>query len=452
LQRLRTLSLTAVALASMTLGTGVVLAQPADKAPDQQPAPQGDAEDGQTPALGDSDAPTAQDIENARQAFIEGNQLFQAKDYPNAIIKFKEAYRLSRNPLLLYNIGFTLDLNKETDLALFYYEKFLTDAGPKAQVYDEVKARVEAIKKAKEAGSVFDTGSMGKIEEPARPQVTEFQHKVVEETPPGKPLDITAFIPEGSGWQVTLYFRAAGEERFDSTLMKPRYNELVGRIPATKTRGASLQYYIEVRDKTGKIVERSGRSASPNLVFVDPGAQPRYYPDLEREIQIEDTTRATSFTPQGTPETGTPGSGGFSDVQSGTYQVAKWGVTGATVGMVGLWLTFNISAANMARSLEDEATRSTMTDDCPSEAPCRAFSDYQKGVQTLGKRYETLANVSLTLSVVSAGVTGYLWYREISTRQRQKRSAAAARDSDSKVTAVPVVGPDFVGGAAHLSF
>jgi tetratricopeptide (TPR) repeat protein len=439
----------------MALGTGVALAQPADKAPDKQAAPEGGAKDGQAPALGDSGEPTAQDIENARQAFIEGNQLFQAKDYPNAINKFKEAYRLSRNPLLLYNIGFTLDLNKETDMALFYYEKFLTDAGPKAQVYDEVKARVEAIQKAKEAGSVFDTGSMGKIEEPGKPQVTEFQHKVVEETLPGKPLDITAFIPESSGWQVTLYFRAAGEERFDSTLMKPRYNELVGRIPATKTRGASLQYYIEVRDKTGKIIERSGRSASPNLVFVDPDAQPRYYPDLEREIQIDETAQVTPLTPGETPEADVTGSG-FSDVQSSTYQSAKWGATGATVGMVGLWLVFNRSAANMALSLEEEAALSTTTDIstgyCVGEPPCRAFSDYQKGVQKLGRRYETLGNVSLTLGVVSAGVAGYLWYREISTKQRKRSTAAAAREGESKVSAVPVFGPDFVGGAAHLSF
>jgi hypothetical protein len=277
----------------------------------------------------------------------------------------------------------------------------------------------------------------------------------VEETPPGKPLDITAFIPEESGWQVTLYYRAAGEERFDSTLMKPRYNELVGRIPASKTAGASLQYYIEVRDKTGKIIERSARSASPNLVFVDPDAQPRYYPDLENEIQIEQTTQADPLqTGDGTAGTPTPGGdGSFSDVDSNKFQYAKWGATGATVVMASLWLTFNRSAANMAVSIEDEATRSTMTDDCPSQAPCRSFSEFQKELERRGQRYQTLSYVSLGLGLASAGVAGYLWYREIDTKQRRKRASAISKDTaDTNVTAVPVVGPDFVGGAAHWNF
>ena len=48
--------------------------------------------------------------------------------FDEAAEKFKESYRLSRNPVLLYNIGFTFDQLGKKDLAVIYYKKFLTDA------------------------------------------------------------------------------------------------------------------------------------------------------------------------------------------------------------------------------------------------------------------------------------------------------------------------------------
>ena len=30
---------------------------------------------------------------------------------------------------------------------------------------------------------------------------------MIDAAPPGKPLDVTAFVPEDSGWTVTLYYR-----------------------------------------------------------------------------------------------------------------------------------------------------------------------------------------------------------------------------------------------------
>ncbi len=57
--------------------------------------------------------------------------------------------------------------------------------------------------------------------------------------------------------------------------MKWRYKELVGRIPATKVGGSSIQYYIEAKDQAGTPVAKSGKSTSPNLINVEPGATPR---------------------------------------------------------------------------------------------------------------------------------------------------------------------------------
>src|SRR6185437_13434934 len=104
----------------------------------------------------------------------------------------------------------------------------------------------------------------------------DFEHQVIETAPPGKPLDITAFVPEDSGFVVTLYFRTAGEGKFSSKAMKWRYKELVGRVPAPKMIGNAVQYYIEVKDTAGNVVTRNGKSTSPNLVNLEAGATPRF--------------------------------------------------------------------------------------------------------------------------------------------------------------------------------
>ena len=60
-------------------------------------------------ARADEPAPTPAQIEKAKKAFQEGKKLHEQKKLPEAIEKFKESYNLSKNPLLLYNIGLTMD-------------------------------------------------------------------------------------------------------------------------------------------------------------------------------------------------------------------------------------------------------------------------------------------------------------------------------------------------------
>ena len=57
----------------------------------------------------DDAPPTAEQLDAAKKAFAEGKQLHDAGKLAKAADKFKESYRLSHNPLLLYNIGLTLD-------------------------------------------------------------------------------------------------------------------------------------------------------------------------------------------------------------------------------------------------------------------------------------------------------------------------------------------------------
>lgn len=75
-----------------------------------------------------SRGPTTADIEQARKRFVSGRQLFDARKYEDAAGEFKESLRLSKNPLLHYNIGLAFDNAGSWDLALYHYKKFLEDA------------------------------------------------------------------------------------------------------------------------------------------------------------------------------------------------------------------------------------------------------------------------------------------------------------------------------------
>ncbi len=257
-----------------------------------------------TPAL--AQQPSAADMTKAKAAFGEGKKLFDAGDFAEAAGKFKESYKLSKNPVLLYNIGFANEKAGQDDIALFYYRKFLTDAPADAAQRPEVTEKVKELEKKFQGGTstptttptvTTPTVTTPTVTTPKEPikikpagtyKETDFQHQMIDTAPPKKPLDITAFVPEDSGWTVTLHFRTAGEGKFTSKEMKWRYKELVGRVPAQKMLGESMQYYIEAKDQTGATVAKAGKSTSPNLVTLEAGAAPRFYPDF-----TEDGTVAT---------------------------------------------------------------------------------------------------------------------------------------------------------------
>ena len=109
------------------------------------------------PALADEPPPTPEQIEAAKKAYAEGKRLFDAKKYVEAVEKFKESYRLSKNPLLLYNVGFTLDQKGDRDMALFYYKKFLSDAPADAAQRPDVTARVKELEAQKPAAGTSTT-------------------------------------------------------------------------------------------------------------------------------------------------------------------------------------------------------------------------------------------------------------------------------------------------------
>lgn len=445
---------TIVTGAAVAAGLAVSVAARAQEA---APAPQ--ADDG-APAKRSPAAPSAADIEQAKAHFARGAELVKQGKHAEAAAEFKESYRLSRNPLLLYNIGYVYDELGDKELALFYFRKFLHDAPGDSDNHAYARDRVAALERELEAGepqpagTTTPTGSAppaptapsGSSDEPASetapganaPAVREFMHQVVDEAPPGMPLDLTAFVPPNSDWQVVLYYRGQGASRFTAVVMKRRYNELVGRIPASVMRGTSVQYYIEVKDRSGAIVARAGRSTSPNVVFIDKAAPPRYYPDLGGPPAPTPTAAAA--------DGAKPARDGYFDVGSARFSRLKWAATGAAGGLLAAALASYFVAADAASTLEAEAFKSNRSTTCSDggSRPCIEFSDFQRDTQRHGQRYQTVYRVTLTAGVISAGLASYLWYREIRTRPAEQTPAA--------VTVVPVVGPDVVGGTASIEF
>jgi hypothetical protein len=252
-------------------------------------------------------APNADQLDAAKKAFGEGKAAHDAGKLPEAIEKFKESYRLSRNPVLLYNIALTLDENKQTDNALFYYRKFLSDAPADAAQRKAATERVKQLETEKLDADLSGKPAEKQGETPTKPveapikkdikikpagtyAASEFQHQVVEDAPPGKPLDISAFVPEDSGWTVTLYYRSAGDSTFVAKPMVWHYKQLIARIPAAKVTGSSIQYYVEAKDQAGTSVAKSGKATSPNLVNLDASVQPRFFPDFSDDSTADAKT------------------------------------------------------------------------------------------------------------------------------------------------------------------
>ncbi len=434
------------------------------------------------PAFAD-DPPSAKDMEAAKKAFGEGKKAHEAGKLQDAIEKFQKSYNLSKNPLLLYNIALTMEEAGMEDIAVGYYKKFLRDAPADAAQRSAAEDNLKNLEKKLGGGEstppgpggtkpVPDTTPKGPIVmKPAGTYAeTDFQHAVVDVAPPGKPLDVTAYVPEDSGWVVTLNFRTAGEGKFTPREMKWRYKELVGRVPAPKMIGDAVQYYIEVKDSAGTVVTRSGKATSPNLVTIESGATPRFYPDVTdagdtkttpAEVKARDEsddplngTKSTTIEdetagPIEVQPNVAPG-GGFRDVGSSKFKYTKWGSTIATGALLSASLVFYIQAGRNASALEADSTG------C-GDPPCQEFDEVSAGYEDSGKLNDTLSKVTLGIGAVTAVVAGYYWYKSLTAKQRGDRNAATARGAalESASTSwgvAPAFGAGYAGATAVVEF
>ena len=384
-------------------------------------------------AQADDAVPTSAELARAKQAYTDGKQLHDAGKLAEAIEKFKQSYDLSHNPLLLYDIGLTMQELGSDDLAVVYYRRFLVEAPADAAPRADATERIAALSRKLAAPAAA----------PPLPRDAELQHQPIDAAPPGQPLDLTAAVPVGTQLQVTLLFRAAGQAQFTSTPMVPHGAERVGRIPASRMTGPAVQYYVEVRDASGALVARSGKSTVPHVIAVDPGAPARFYPDVAEPVltqlpppagggDAEDPLARAAAASAG-PAAPVAQRDGVLDVGSRSFAYAKWSTTALAGVSVGVGVTLYLLARDHARALEDDAAG------CGAP-PCQKFDSFDRDIERTGKLEQTISNVALAGGVAIAAVAGYLWVRELTAPRARPTSTTAAWH------VAPAIAPGALGG------
>ncbi|MBK9072995.1 MAG: hypothetical protein IPL79_18640 [Myxococcales bacterium] len=386
----------------------------------------------------------------AKEAFGAGKAMFDAGEYPAAVEKFKEAYRLSKNPLLLYNIGLTYEKLGEDERAIFYYKKFLTDAPADAAPRGDAETRQAALeeklnpKKTKRRPSEYTAE-------------TDYQHDLVEELPPGKPADFEVGVPSNARWSITLFYRPAGKSVWKRVRFTASEDDLwYARVPASAIRGTALQYYIEVKANDGTVLTRTGGLTSPNIIAISEDAAPMMLeapakPAKRKRGGDDDDGEEDDGEGDGESEDDDyaarddgprSGSAGFLTPGTKSFNKTKWTVTAIGAGGLTLGLTFAILAGNKASKLEGIAARSRGTA-CDGGPPCEQWSTEYRDMAKSGARLEGYAKVGLGIGIVGAAVAGYYWYKDISSAEKKKAPRAAL---------VPMLDDSTAGAMAIFNF
>ena len=89
----------------------------------------------------------ADEVETARQLFIQGSKDFDLGHYDKAIEEYSAAYDAKPDPALLYNIAQAHKLAGHPEQAIRFYETFLSRV-PDAPNADEVLAKIAELQKA----------------------------------------------------------------------------------------------------------------------------------------------------------------------------------------------------------------------------------------------------------------------------------------------------------------
>jgi hypothetical protein len=412
-----------------------------------------------------ADGPTAAQVEAAKEHFGKGRELYEKGDKKAAVAEFKQAYKLSRNALLLYNIGLVYDELGDRSLAISYYGKFLKEAPDSERTRENKKLAKERVAKL-EAELLDDEDAPAKPTPPPppkKPAITAFTHTIVDEAPPEQPIDIAVLVPTDSGWIPTLYYRVQGQDAFVAVQMKPRFEELVGRVPGEAVKGPSIQYYVEAKDKGGKVVAQSGSPASPNIIFLEKGAKPHFYreedvPVAEAEVPTPvETAAGGAGLDDEDPFADDDAPGARDAVAAPSYAGSESGIrpvtyltTAGAALLLGASGFFFYTAGNYARALEDES-------EYCGNPPCSTFDAYSQDLESTGQLYETLSTVAFATGVVATGVAGYFWYKDLTRKPRRFEAASKAAEEQARrgisfVGAAPVVAPGVIGGAAVVRF
>jgi tetratricopeptide repeat protein len=88
----------------------------------------------------------ADDAQAARELFTQGNTFFDLGQFEKAIDAWQQGYQLKNDPGFLYNIAQAYRTTGDTQKAIFFYKRYLSNA-PKARNREEVEQKIAALQK-----------------------------------------------------------------------------------------------------------------------------------------------------------------------------------------------------------------------------------------------------------------------------------------------------------------
>lgn len=89
--------------------------------------------------------PTPEQIERARQLFVEGTQHYQAGRLNEALEQFLAAWRIVPSPELAYNVARTYERIGDTQRGVEFYRHYLRQAAPDAAERQNVERRIAEL-------------------------------------------------------------------------------------------------------------------------------------------------------------------------------------------------------------------------------------------------------------------------------------------------------------------
>jgi tetratricopeptide (TPR) repeat protein len=122
--------------------------------------------------------------DRARDAFVQGQELYRAGDYAGALLAFQTAEAMQPSPAAEYNIGRCYERMGQPTEAVAAYERYLAGA-PGAQDHEAIAEHV-----AKLRGEIPPEGRLSVSVEPSGATVT------VDQTPP-EPAPVDRLLPAG---------------------------------------------------------------------------------------------------------------------------------------------------------------------------------------------------------------------------------------------------------------
>jgi hypothetical protein len=407
------------------------------------PGTPGAADPAQTPALAE---------EHRRQ----GLAALRDGRIDEALSELKKAYLLSREPELLIAIARAYEARGDRNNQLYYYKKYLAEAPAKARERVEVMGAIDRLI----AQQAAQGGEAASSQAPKR-----WRHAPVDSAPPGQPLDIWVVTPVTYGVRVFLHFRAQGQLEFAAVEMKRRGPVKVARIPASEVRGTSLQYYIEARDKSGAVVERSGSVEEPHVVALEVGAPLHTLAaTLARAPGAVGGERAGTVSEEEPP----PEPGAVVPAPVATAKprgVSRMRLAGAL--LVGTGTALGVVGGSIGLSFAAGYARAVRNDACPSGPRCPGapyvFDDPEepnndRSLQDLGHLSDTLGGLALGIGGAAAAVGVVLLAvdaaRHSSSGEQVKPPAGRRRRGrgPGRVLAAPMIIRRGAGVSAALSF